>query len=69
MYYDLGAAHKLRIAFGNGLRKDIWKDFVERFNIREIGEFYGATEGNIVFFNFWGRGEPYGAIGKYYRIP
>lgn len=32
--------------FGNGLRPQIWNSFVERFNIKEIGEFYGATEGN-----------------------
>ena len=29
---------------GNGLRPDIWLDFKERFNIKEIREFYGATE-------------------------
>jgi hypothetical protein len=39
------------------------QEFVERFNVKEIGEFYGATEGNIAFWNYWGRGEPHGAIG------
>lgn len=39
-------AHQVRIMFGNGLRKNIWKEFVERFNIKHVGEFYGATEGN-----------------------
>ncbi|MFX1324366.1 MAG: long-chain-acyl-CoA synthetase [Promethearchaeota archaeon] len=29
---------------GNGLRPDIWIDFKKRFNIKEIREFYGATE-------------------------
>ncbi len=56
--------HQLRLAFGNGLRPDVWPKFVERFGIREVGEFYGATEGNIVFFNYWGTGEATGAIGK-----
>jgi acyl-CoA synthetase (AMP-forming)/AMP-acid ligase II len=56
--------HSLRLAFGNGLRKDVWEEFVKRFKVKEIGEFYGATEGNVVFFNYWGHGEPYGAIGK-----
>ena len=37
--------------------------FVERFALREIGEFYGATEGNLAFFNYWSRPEPPGAIG------
>ena len=43
--------HKLRIAIGNGLRPDIWAEFQRRFNIPEIGEFYGATEGNVALFN------------------
>ena len=29
---------------GNGLRPDIWLDFKERFAIKEVREFYGATE-------------------------
>ena len=32
--------------FGNGLRKNIWKEFMNRFGIERISEFYGATEGN-----------------------
>lgn len=39
-------SHKLKVIFGNGLRPQIWKSFVERFNIPRVGEFYGATEGN-----------------------
>lgn len=38
--------HRVRVAFGNGLRPQIWRDFQTRFNIERIGEFYGATEGN-----------------------
>lgn len=38
--------HKLRMIFGNGLRPQIWTEFVERFNIPKVAEFYGATEGN-----------------------
>ncbi len=38
--------HKVKIAIGNGLRVDIWREFQDRFNIEVIGEFYGATEGN-----------------------
>ncbi|KAI5253965.1 acetyl-CoA synthetase-like protein [Aureobasidium subglaciale] len=37
-------AHKIRLAFGNGLRPDVWQNFKERFNILEIAEFYSATE-------------------------
>ncbi|EFN85193.1 Long-chain fatty acid transport protein 1 [Harpegnathos saltator] len=32
--------------FGNGLRPQIWETFVKRFGVKQIGEFYGATEGN-----------------------
>ncbi|KAM7542957.1 hypothetical protein Aperf_G00000005115 [Anoplocephala perfoliata] len=38
--------HKVRMAMGNGVRREIWVDFVKRFNIKQIGEYYGATESN-----------------------
>lgn len=38
--------HSVRVIFGNGLRPQIWKDFVDRFKIKQVAEFYGATEGN-----------------------
>lgn len=46
--------------FGNGLRSQIWKPFAERFNIKEICEFYGSTEGNSNIVNIDGR---IGAVG------
>ena len=57
--------HSMRLAIGNGLRPDIWKEFVTRFGIAEVGEFYGATEGNIAFFNHYHTGDDaaQGAIG------
>lgn len=36
--------HHVEIAYGNGLKTDIWKEFKERFNIKIIGEFYASTE-------------------------
>lgn len=36
--------HRVKVAYGNGLRSDIWQQFRERFNIEVIGEFYAATE-------------------------
>jgi acyl-CoA synthetase (AMP-forming)/AMP-acid ligase II len=58
--------HCLRIMVGNGLRPDIWQAFVDRFALAEIGEFYGATEGNVQFFNHWKNGDDaaIGAIGR-----
>ncbi|PHR56276.1 MAG: long-chain-acyl-CoA synthetase [Robiginitomaculum sp.] len=55
--------HKLRCIVGNGLSKDVWEEFITRFNIADVVEFYGATEGNISLMNFDG---PPGAVG---RIP
>ncbi len=55
--------HKIRLACGNGLRPDIWAEFQKRFRIPKILEWYAATEGNCVFFNFDGK---IGAVG---RIP
>jgi len=58
--------HSIRIFIGNGLRPDIWQGFVDRFGISEIGEFYGATEGNYAAFNHWFQGDERGrgAVGK-----
>jgi fatty-acyl-CoA synthase len=53
--------HRLRLAFGNGLRPDIWREFQDRFGVARILEFYGSTEGNVSMFNF--DGHP-GAIGR-----
>jgi fatty-acyl-CoA synthase len=55
--------HRLRLAFGNGLRPEVWENFQSRFQVPDVLEFYGSTEGNVSLFNF--DGKP-GAIG---RIP
>ncbi|CAR22138.1 long-chain fatty acid transporter FAT1 [Lachancea thermotolerans CBS 6340] len=36
--------HCVKVAYGNGLRADIWQEFRERFGIEVIGEFYASTE-------------------------
>lgn len=38
--------HQIRAIFGNGLRPQIWPQFIKRFKIGRVAEFYGATEGN-----------------------
>lgn len=45
--------HTLKKIFGNGLRPGIWGDFKERFQIPNILEFYGASEGNTGFVNLF----------------
>ena len=47
--------HCVRMATGNGLRKQIWEEFMKRFNISDIREFYGATEGNASIVNNVGK--------------
>ncbi|XP_070542995.1 long-chain fatty acid transport protein 2-like [Ptychodera flava] len=39
------------LAVGNGLRPDIWIKFPKRFEIPYLGEFYGATDGNLFAMN------------------
>ncbi|MFT3996287.1 MAG: long-chain-acyl-CoA synthetase [Asticcacaulis sp.] len=53
--------HKLKVAFGNGMRPEVWEEFKARFRVPVIIEFYGSTEGNVSLFNFDGQA---GAIGR-----
>ena len=46
------STHNVRLVFGNGLRKEIWPQFIERFKISQVCEFYGATEGNSNLVSF-----------------
>jgi len=59
--HKLERAHSIRCIVGNGLRPEVWPEFVERFNIPKVVEFYGATEGNISLIN---AGGPVGAVGR-----
>lgn len=49
---DTERRHRVRMALGNGLRQSIWEEFMRRFNIPQIAEFYGATECNCSLGNF-----------------
>lgn len=62
--------------FGNGLRPQIWKQFVDRFNIPKVGEFYGATEGNAnigklerKLFNTYLVPSHYSLVISHYSLP
>lgn len=59
--------HKLRLAFGNGLRPEVWPVLQKRFNIPDILEFYGSTEGNVSLFNFDAKPGAIGRIPGYLR--
>lgn len=58
---DLDGVHNVRVAFGNGLRVDIWEEFKNRFKIPRIVEFFGATEGTGSFINLT---NTVGAVGR-----
>ncbi|KAM6981435.1 long-chain fatty acid transport protein 2 [Aplochiton taeniatus] len=53
--------HRVRLAIGNGVRAEIWKEFLCRFGNIEVREFYASTEGNVGFVNYAGK---VGAIGR-----
>ncbi len=50
---DTDRKHRVRVIAGNGLRPDIWNEFTTRFNIPRVFEFYGSSEGNTGFVNFF----------------
>ena len=53
--------HKLTRMVGNGMRPDVWKEFVKRFEPGIVHEFYGATEGNVNMTNVFGME---GSVGR-----
>ncbi|XP_034248779.1 long-chain fatty acid transport protein 4-like [Thrips palmi] len=57
--------HRLRYMIGNGMRTAVWRRFVDRFQVPNVVELYGSTEGNVTFFNF---DNTVGAVGFMPRI-
>ncbi|XP_077569794.1 long-chain fatty acid transport protein 2-like [Stigmatopora nigra] len=53
--------HKVRLAIGNGIRAEIWREFLKRFGNIQVKEFYASTEGNVGFVNYPGK---IGALGR-----
>ncbi|XP_045854744.1 long-chain fatty acid transport protein 6 [Meles meles] len=53
--------HQVRLAVGNGVRSDVWREFLDRFGNIKMCELYGATEGNISFMNYTGK---IGSVGR-----
>jgi acyl-CoA synthetase (AMP-forming)/AMP-acid ligase II len=56
-------AHACIVANGNGLQKDIWTQFMNKFHIPEIREIYRSTEGIAKFDNFKGGAASTGKVG------
>ncbi|RYP12969.1 hypothetical protein DL767_010995 [Monosporascus sp. MG133] len=61
---NMDKKHNVRLAFGNGLRPDVWEKFRDRFDIQTIAEFYGATEGFLAMWNLTHNDYASGAIGR-----
>lgn len=56
--------HSIKMAVGNGLRKSLYGQVQSRFGIKDIREFYGATEGNVGFMNLDNKEGAVGALLK-----
>ncbi|RYP09311.1 hypothetical protein DL764_001358 [Monosporascus ibericus] len=61
---NMDKKHNIRLAFGNGLRPDVWEKFRDRFGIQAIAEFYGTTEGCLGTWNLTHNDYGSGAIGR-----
>ncbi|KAF9990538.1 hypothetical protein BGZ75_001411 [Mortierella antarctica] len=59
----LDKRHKVRMAFGNGMRPDVWAKFQERFNIPTIFEYYTMSEGTAALMNISKNKRDQGAVG------
>lgn len=60
--------HKVRVAIGNGVRTDIWTEFLNRFGNIEVRELYAATEGNIGFINYTSKVGTVGRVNPVHRV-
>ncbi|KAI1440945.1 fatty acid transporter [Annulohypoxylon stygium] len=47
----LDTGHSIRMAWGNGMRADVWEPFRQRFGIERIYEFYSSTDGIGIIAN------------------
>ncbi|PGG96584.1 hypothetical protein AJ79_09533 [Helicocarpus griseus UAMH5409] len=67
---SLDKKHNVKMAWGNGMRPDVWETFRQRFGIETINELYAATDGIGSNFNAnrgdFGRGA-IGVRGSYWR--
>lgn len=60
--------HKVRVAIGNGVRTDVWTEFLNRFGEIQVRELYAATEGNIGFINYTSKIGTVGRVNPVHRV-
>lgn len=58
----------MRIAIGNGVRTDVWSEFLSRFGDIKVKELYAATEGNIGFINYTSKIGAVGRVNPVHRV-
>ncbi|PWZ02364.1 putative FAT1-long-chain fatty acid transporter [Testicularia cyperi] len=64
----LDKQHRVRMAYGNGMRPDVWEKFRERYGVRIISEFFAASEGNGALLNYNTGPFGAGAVGRLGRL-
>ncbi|XP_029284443.1 very long-chain acyl-CoA synthetase [Cottoperca gobio] len=60
--------HEVKLAIGNGVRAEVWREFLNRFGNIRIREFYASTEGNVGFFNYVGKIGAVGRVNFFHRM-
>ncbi|KAL1969890.1 hypothetical protein VTN77DRAFT_7399 [Rasamsonia byssochlamydoides] len=55
--------HACIVAYGNGLRGEVWDRFRDRFGVPEVREIYRSTEGVARYDNFFGGAWGTGCVG------
>jgi len=55
--------HNVKLAYGNGLRPEIWEQFRQRFGVEILSEFFASSEGNGSLFNYNANSLGAGAVG------
>lgn len=58
----------MRLAIGNGVRADVWKEFLNRFGEIQVREFYAATEGNVGFVNYTRKIGAVGRVNYFHKV-
>lgn len=60
--------HRMRVAVGNGARREVAEAFADRFGVEAVREFYGSTEGDAFTLNFEGRPGFIGQMRPLHRV-